>query len=415
VTKSISIFSGVLNLSYEFKLEPTKTQAIQIEEWLEICRKVYNHALASRKDWVNSRKCSINACSIRSEYIISVDTKRPTYASQCKELAAAKKEYPDLKIPQNHVLQQTLKRLENAFVGMWERGFGFPRFKKAGQLRSFVFPQMNKEVLKGNRINLPKLGWVKIRLSRSIPDGFKVKQVRVVRKATGYFAILSLQSDVTVPETPLSGYPIGIDVGLESFLATSENQLIPCPKFLNHSVGKLQSLQRKLKHKRKGSRRWNKIKQRIARLHFHVLCKRKDWHFKLAHKLCDRGGSIFVEDLNLKAMARGMLCKHTLDASFGQFTNILGWVCWKRGVYFAKVDPNGTSQICPNCSTNTGRKFLNERSHQCPECNYSANRDVAAAQVIRERGLSTAGQTGKTLAEGKDFGELVYTSSRISL
>ncbi|PSO85904.1 MAG: transposase [Cyanobacteria bacterium QS_3_48_167] len=406
----------MLTLSYEYKLEPTKAQILQIDEWLEFCRKVYNHALASRKAWVNSRKCSVHDCSIQSEYIIPADAKRPTYASQCKELAAAKKEYPDLKFPQSHVLQQTLKRLENAFVGMWERGFGFPMFKKVGGLRSFVFPELGKEVIKGKHIKLPKLGWVKLRLSRPIPDGFQqIKQARVIRKAKGYFVVLSLQSDVSVPEVSLSGYPIGIDMGLESFLATSENELIARPKFLDCAYGKLKSLQRKLKFKKKGSRNWNQVKQRIARLHFHIFCKRKDWHFKLAHRLCDGVGAIFAEDLNLKAMSRGMLCKHTWDASFGQFLEILRWVCFKRGVYFAKVDPNGTSQICPNCPTHTGKKPLSVRTHHCLECGYAGNRDVVAAQVLRERGLSTVGQTGKMLAEGKDFGELVYTSSRISL
>ncbi|PSO89219.1 MAG: transposase, partial [Cyanobacteria bacterium QS_3_48_167] len=141
--------------------------------------------LSERKDWVKSRKCPINAGSIQGEYIIPADSKRPTYASQCKSLAAAKKTNLELKTPHNHVLQQTLKRLEQAFVFMWERGFGFPRFKKSGQLRSMVFPQLNKEVVKGNRINLPKLGWIKARFSRSIPDGFVIKQARVVKKARG--------------------------------------------------------------------------------------------------------------------------------------------------------------------------------------------------------------------------------------
>lgn len=273
----------MLTLSYEFKLEPTQSQASTIDGGLEVCRKVYNHALAERKAWVNSRKCSINACSIRGEYIIAADAKRPTDASQGKSLATAKKESSHFTIPQSHLLQQTLKRLETAFVGMWEQGFGLPRFKKVGQLRSFLIPQLNRKVIVGNRIKLPKIGQVKVRRSRSIPDGFKIKQARVIRKAEGYFVILSLQSDVEVPSIPLSGYPIGIDLGLESFIATSENQFIARPKFLDRSEGKLKSLQRKLKHKRKGSRRWNQIKQQIARLHFHVSSKRKDWHFKLAH------------------------------------------------------------------------------------------------------------------------------------
>ncbi|NJK62071.1 MAG: transposase, partial [Synechococcaceae cyanobacterium SM2_3_1] len=66
---------------------------------------------------------------------------------------------------------------------------------------------------------------------------------------------------------------------------------------------------------------------------------------------------------------------------------------WKRGVYFAKVDPNGTSQTCPDCGAHTGKKKLSERVHHCDECGYVTDRDVAAAQVVEQRGLVAVGQT----------------------
>ncbi|MDX2272214.1 MAG: transposase, partial [Cyanobacteriota bacterium] len=96
---------------------------------------------------------------------------------------------------------------------------------------------------------------------------------------------------------------------------------------------------------------------------------------------------IFAEDLNLKATSRGMLAKHCLDAAWGSFLEILKWVAWKRGVYFAKVDPNRTSQTCPQCGAHTGKKELTERIHHCNECGYTTDRDVAAAQVVVQRGL----------------------------
>ncbi len=95
---------------------------------------------------------------------------------------------------------------------------------------------------------------------------------------------------------------------------------------------------------------------------------------------------IFAEDLNIKGLARGMLGKHCLDAAWGQFLNILKWVCWKRDVYFAQVDHRGTNQSCPQCLTVTGFKELSERIHQCPACGYQTDRDVAAAQVVLARG-----------------------------
>lgn len=76
--------AGMVNITHEYKLNPTLEQEAVIEDWLEICRKVYNYALAERKDWVRSRKCPINACRIDREYIVPVDAKRPTFASQCQ-------------------------------------------------------------------------------------------------------------------------------------------------------------------------------------------------------------------------------------------------------------------------------------------------------------------------------------------
>ena len=100
------------------------------------------------------------------------------------------------------------------------------------------------------------------------------------------------------------------------------------------------------------------------------------------------------------AWAKGLFAKHTLDAAYGQFFNILSYVCWKRGVYFAKIDKDYTSQICPNCGTQTGKKTLGERVHLCSVCGYTTNRDVAAAQVVCQRGLVAVGQPVNQVASG---------------
>lgn len=80
----------MITLNYEYRLIPTAAQSERIDHWLDICRKVYNFALAARKDWVNACKSPINPCLIVKEYIIPVDAPRPTYYRQCQELAAAK-------------------------------------------------------------------------------------------------------------------------------------------------------------------------------------------------------------------------------------------------------------------------------------------------------------------------------------
>ncbi len=393
----------MLNLTYEYKLIPTDTQGETIDLWLEICRRVYNFGLRERKDWVNSRSGDVNSCSVRQEYIVPPDAPRPTFARQCKSLAQAKKSIPELKLPHTHVLQQVLRQLEAAFVAMWERGHGFPRFKK--RMRSLVFPQLNLDVVRefdgANEINLPKIGWVKMHLSRPIPEGFEAKQIRIVKRASGYYAMVTLQCDVEIPQAVVSGHGLGIDLGLNHFLATSDGELVDRPGFFVDGQRKLKLLQRQLKRKKKGSRKFHQLHQRIAKHHETISNSRKDFHFKTAHHLCDQANSVFAEDLNLKAMSAGMLCKHTLDAGFGQFLNILTHVCFKRGVYFAKVDPNRTSQICPRCQTHTGKKQLSERMHSCLECGYKTNRDVAAAQVVLQRGYTAVGHIAMNFGEGK--------------
>jgi putative transposase len=383
----------VLSLTFEYKAIPTPEQVQLIEHTLTVCRKVWNFALRERKDWINSRKCQVNACSITSEYIIPVDASRPTYAQQCKTLTAAKEEFPELKTVNAQVLQQVLRKLETAFLDMGRKGMGFPRFKNKYRMRSFVYPQLGKsQFLQGNKIKLPQLGWLEYVKSREIPDGFVVRQARIVRKASGYFVMLTLECDVSVPDVIPDGHPVGIDLGLDKFVATSNGDVIDRPRFLDSLHRKLKLLQGRLKHKHKGSNNRHILNSKVARLHQRIADTRKDWHFKLAHKLCDSAGMIFVEDIDFRAWAKGIFSKHTLDAGFGQFISILQWVCWKRGVYFAKVDKNYTSQVCPQCDAHTGKKELKDRVHFCPECGYTTHRDVAAAQIVRNRGLSEVGR-----------------------
>jgi putative transposase len=396
----------MLNMTWEFKLEPTTEQVLEIERTLSVCRKVWNFALCERKDWLNSRKCSINACSIFQEYIMSPDALFPNYHVQAKNLTNAKEYSPELKTVNAQVLQQVLRNLDRAFEDMKAKKRGFPRFKNQVRSKSFVFPQMLKNCISSKGIKLPQLGLVRVRWSREIPELFRVKQARIVRKASGYFILLSLSADINIPAAMPHGHSIGIDVGLEYFLSTSDGEQIKRPKFFNWLQRKLKLLQRRLKNKKKGSSNRSKLGRKIARVHQQIADTRKDWHFKTSHHLCHRAGMIFVEDLDFRIMAKGMLGKHTLDAGLGQFTNqILPWVCFKRDVFYEKVDAYGTSQECPDCGANV-KKDLSVRISQCSECGSTKPRDIAAAQVI-----CTRGQRGIENACGAEVTGMVVTSS----
>ncbi|OKH12720.1 transposase [[Limnothrix rosea] IAM M-220] len=376
----------MLNVTWEFKLEPTAEQVAEIERTLTVCRKVWNFALRERKDWLSSRKSPINACSIRQEFILPASTPCPGYHNQAKSLTIAKKGNEELRSVNAQVLQQVLRKLEQAWEGWLLKRSGLPRFKNQARMRSLVFPQMLKNPVSTEGIKLPQLGLIKARWSRQIPDLFVVKQARVVRKASGYFVMLSMQADVDIPAVHPHGHPVGIDVGLKYFLSTSDGEQVKRPHFFKKLHRKLKLLQRRLKKKQKGSANWLKLQKKMARVHQRIADTRRDWHFKLAHHLCDNAGMVFVEDLDFRMVAKGMLGQHTLDAGLGQFTHqILPWVCFKRDVYYGKVDARGTSQECPDCGAAVGKDF-SMRIHHCYNCGSVKPRDVAAAQVISTRG-----------------------------
>jgi putative transposase len=378
----------MFTLNYQYRVYPNLEQEIRMVSWLEMCRGVYNYALGERKDWIKSRKCDVNACSLVSEFIIGAEVPYPNYYKQQNALTAVKDTLPHLKDVQSQVIQEPLRRVDAAFVAMKARKHGFPRFKKYGQYRTFLFPQFKESPVIGSQIKLPKIGLMPIVLHRPIPDGFEVKTVRVVWKHSGWYVTLCLQCDVIIPDVLPHGNALGIDVGLSYFLSTSDGEQIDRPRFFGKLHRKLELLQRCLKRKQKRSITRSKLIQKIGRVHEQIAASRLDWQFKLAHHLCDRAGMIFVEDLDFRIMAKGMLGKHTLDAGLGQFVNqVLPWVCFKRGVYYAKVDAYGTSQECPDCGARV-KKDLSVRISHCLECGSIKPRDVAAGQVICARGLS---------------------------
>jgi putative transposase len=397
----------MFHITFRYRIYPDFEQEQQMLNWLETCRKVYNHAVRERKDWMNSRKCQIDRCSLQSEYIIPAGTPYPNYYAQKKALTAAKNDFPLIKAVHSQVLQDVIARVDSAFAFIKERGFGFPRFKKFGQFKTLNFPQLQADPIRGTQIKIPKVGLMPIVLHRPIPQGFDIKSLRVVRKHSGWYVTLCLQADVTIPDVPPHGHAIGIDVGLSYFLSTSDGEQVARPRFFDKLHRKLELLQCCLKRKQKRSNTRAKLIQKIGRVHEQIAACRLDWQFKLAHHLCERAQMIFVEDLDFRIMAKGMLGKHTLDAGLGQFVNqVLPWVCFMRGVYYGKVDPNGTSQTCPDCGARVA-KDLSVQVHECHECGSVKPRDVAAGQVICARGLS-----GVEIASGAEVSGALKTVSR---
>jgi len=423
----------MITMNYRYRIYPDATQEQTLIEWMEICRGTFNYALREIKDWCDSRKCQVDRCSLEKEYILSAGLKFPNEINQLNNLPKAKKEFPRLGEVPSQVLQQVIKQLHRGWEYFQERGFGFPRFKKYGQFKSLLFPQFKENPVTGLQIKLPKIGAIPINLHRPIPDGFVVKQVRIIKKADRWYASINIQCDVNIPSPMPHGYPIGVDTGLEKFLATSDGVLVRPPKFFKSLLIELKLLQRRLSRKQKRSKNYEKQRLKVARLHHTIDNTRKDFHFKQAHALCDVADMVFMEDLDYRTMAKGMLGKHMLDAAFGQFRNLVKYVCWKRDKFFAVVDARGTSQECPECGAVVKKdrsteleciqartravafRNLSVRVHSCPNCGYTTDRDVASGQVIRNRGIaliSTPGHGGIESAYAVELPGAGATQSR---
>ena len=395
-------------LTYQYKLNPNSEQAATMALWGELLRRHWNYALGQRLDWLNRTRSPVDRCSLVLEPIGEIP-RRVDYYTQASELRATKELFPEYKNIYADCQQQNLMRLDKAWK-RWlvpdkngKRG-GRTRFKKRGDICSFTFPRVNAlkagAHLTGNRLKLSRIGEIEVVLHRPIPDGFSLKQATLVSKADGWYVSFSLE-DGTVPEVlPVNEIKsaVGIDVGLEKFLATSDGQAVRIPQFYRKSQQQLARQQRQLARMEKGSSNYQRQANKVARLHLHIARQRKDFHYQVAHWLCSLYDLIAFEDLNIKGLARTRLAKSILDAAWGAFLNILQAVAVKRGKWAKEGNARGTSIECSSCGERV-EKTLKDRVHNCPNCGLVIDRDVNSGinilnRVKRTLGLAFAGCGG---------------------
>jgi putative transposase len=381
-----------MRLAYQYRLRLNKQQIATFEHWLELCRRQYNYRLAERFNWWEQNRCDIDRCSLEVCHLPQLKDK-PSYYSQKRDLTSTKTLFSDYKELPSHTLQDVIARIEKTF-DRWLKGdsngkrSGRPRFKGKGRYRSLTFPDpIKSEHLTGKFIQLPKIGKVKMILHRPIPDGFKIKTATITHKADGYYISLSLE-DVTVPSTktdiiPTLNNTVGVDMGLKSFLVTSDNQEVEIPRYYRKAEKRLKRLQRQLSRRNKESKRRQKFIKRVAKSHLKVANQRKDFHYKTALWLLTKSQVIAHENLNIKGLAKSMLAKSVTDAGWGQFLQILNTKAASAGCLVVAVNPNGTSQECSDCGA-TVSKTLADRWHNC-QCGASYCRDHNAARNIKHR------------------------------
>lgn len=381
-----------MRIAYQYRLRPTKQQSIEIDRWLSMLCAQYNYLLADRFNWYEQNRCPINSCSLLVCHLPELRD-NPDYYSQKKMLPNLKKTHPHYGEIYSQVLQDVVKRVKVTFdrflKGDSKGGrSGKPRFKSRNSYKTFTYPQIKESCLEGNRINLPKLGAIKVILHRPIPDGFKIKTASITKKADGYYLTLSLE-DATVPSiSPNIDFDsiIGIDVGLKTFLTTSENESVPIPQYYRKAQKQLKIIQKRVSRRKKGSNRRLKAITQLSRQHKIVADKRKDFHFKAANNLLKEYDIIAVEDLNIKGLAKSRLAKSVNDAGWGNFLSILTNKAENAGLLVIPVKASGTSQDCSSCGVKVPKK-LHERWHDCPHCGCSLDRDHNAAINIKNRAV----------------------------
>jgi putative transposase len=417
--------------TYQYRFYPDTKQKLELNEWLRISRYWYNRQLGDRLDWWEMNRTRVDACPLVSS--IAAVREKPNFYSQKKQLPVLKQdlvkvwhsgELLDFKRVDSTILQEVSKRVDKSFerfiVGDSKGGkSGRPRFKTVADFKTMTFATASDDWLKLVRrnwmyIRLPKIGVVKVRMHRPIPEGFKIKQVSITLKADGWFMNIMLE-DVSIPSiAPEEAFPtwdnsMGLDAVLHEdvYLATSEGEKLPSLKPLRKNQAKLDKISTKRNKRKRGSSSRRKLAKREARQHQRIARSRKDFQYKTAHKIVRTGKKfIFHEDLNLKGLtkrnkakqaddgtflpngqsAKSGLNKSWSDAAFGNFFTTLNYIAEKAGTVVIAKKPAYTSMVLSyrdeiiftDCSI---RGYWDEQE------SLMVDRDINAAINLKRLGL----------------------------
>lgn len=362
--------------TFKYRLYPTRKQTEALTDQLgEACR-LYNAALQERRDAYKQAGVSL------------------TYYDQAAQLKAIRAQ-DACGLSNFSCSQDVLRRVHKTFQAFFrrlERGDkpGYPRFKSRFRFDSVTFPSYGDGVrLRDNgKLYVQGVGDIKVKLHR--PVAGRIKTVTLKRDAGRWYVCFSVEIE-PVPHDTQRIHDIGIDLGLASFAVLSDGTVITNPRWYREAQRALRVAQRRVARRTRGSHGRRKAVRILQRAHARVRNQRRDFQHKLARQLITTYNVIFVEALNIKGLARGMLAKSVSDAGWAQFLQILTSKAAEAGCVVIGVNPSGTSQTC-TCGAAVP-KTLSQRWHQCSACGLSAARDHVSAQVIQGRGRRLVGLT----------------------
>jgi putative transposase len=300
-----------------------------------------------------------------------------------------------------HTQQQVLRRLDEAYRRFFAKTGGIPSFKRRGQEPGIRFPDPKQFSLDplNSRAKLPKLGWVRLRMSRPVEG--TLRNISVTREGDKWFISIQVKQYATLASLNLPP-TLGIDLGLVAFGATSDGRLIAPLRALARRQRLLSYLQRAVARKRKRSSNRRKAVQRLRSFHRRIARQRSDWLHKLTTELADQHPVIALEDLRIKNMtsssrgtidapgnnvrAKAGLNRLILDSGWGEFTRQLSYKTQWRGGRVIFVNAAYSSRSCRICGYESSENRKTQAVFRCGACDHTENADLHAAQNILAAG-----------------------------